>query len=323
MDISKEVPPFVLQRGVPTEEHKYTEESYSKQYFLWVDRKRTIKTIEDSYRKVIAVMDDNDNYILFQVFKTKTTIEEQKNGRIANLLCAKLVKSLDDGHFRNKSLMEDILRLGVAKLRNCPNHEFNLPLLKAQDDSYEESDVESLDLNNAYARCLWNSGLINWEMYQMLITAKKEIRLRVIGMLARGQNIKIHERGGNTIFQHSYKTKYHALFRFAESKVAADMVYMKQILTDKYFIFYWVDGIYYRKSTPPNIKKELERYLNGEILPRSNYEFKFEAVPYLKYYKEGKKRFMYLTKVNKQGEPEPKLYSLSRAWLKEEALEVL
>jgi hypothetical protein len=323
MEISMQVKPFVLQKGIPTETYKYTYDEYKKIYFLFVDRKRKIKTIDDSYRKVIAVMDDNDNYEYFAVFKMNTTIEEQKNGRIANMMCNKLVKSLDDGDFKNHSLMEDILRLGVAKLRNCPNHEFNLPLLKAQDDSYEESDVESLDLNNAYARCLWNSGLINWHIYQMLITAKKEIRLRVIGMLARGQNIKIYSHEGDVTFQHSYKTKYHALFRFAESKVAADMVYMKHILTEKYFIFYWVDGIYYRKSTPPNIKKELERYLNGEILPRSNYEFKFEAVPYLKYYKEGKKRFMYLTKVNKHGEPEPKLYSLSRAWLQEQPIEVV
>jgi hypothetical protein len=323
MDISERVKPFVLKQGVPTDTFKYTYNEYGKHYFYWLDKKRKIKTIEDSYRKIIAVMDDNDNYEYFAVFKVNTTLEEQKNGRIANLLCNKLVKSLDDGQYKNKSLMNDILRLGVAKLRNCPNHEFNLPLLDASTDVYEESDVESLDLNNAYARCLWNCGLINWNMYQMLISAKKEIRLRVIGMLARGQSIQISKSGEETIFQHSFKTKYYALFRFAESKVASDMVYMKQILTDKFFIFYWVDGIYYRKSTPAYIKAELERYLNGGILPNSNYDYKFEAVPYLKYYKEGKKRFMYLTKINKKGNPEPKLYSLSRSWLKEEAVEVL
>ena len=58
-------------------------------------------------------------------------------------------------------------------------------------------------------------------------------------------------------------------------------------------------------------------------MPSVNYEYKFEAVPYLRHYKEGRRYYMYLTKINKHGEPEPKLYSLSRAWLKEEAVEVL
>lgn len=323
MDISEEVKPFSLKQGVPTEFYQYKYETYEKQYFFWVDQKRKVKVVEDSYRKVIAVYGDNDEYEYFAVFKMKTSIEEQKNGRIANMMCNKLVKSLDEGKYKNKSLMDDILRLGVAKLRNNPNHEFNLPLLDHESKSYEESNVQSLDLNNAYARCLWNSGLINWNMYQMLINAKKEVRLRVIGMLARRQDIKIYEYGETTRFQHSYKTKYHSLFQYAEKRVAQDMVYMKQILTDKYFIFYWVDGIFYKGNTPKATIKELERYLNGEILPRTNYEFKFEKVPYLKYYKEGKKRYLYLTKMNRHGEPEPKLYSLSRAWLKEEAVEVL
>jgi hypothetical protein len=98
---------------------------------------------------------------------------------------------------------------------------------------------------------------------------------------------------------------------------------MKQILTDKYFIFYWVDGIYFRKSTPQKIKDDVCRWLSGGVRKTWDYDFKFEAVPYLKLYKEGKKHYLYLTKENRHGVPEPKLYSLSRSWLKEEAVEVL
>jgi hypothetical protein len=323
MDICTQVAPFYLKKGVPTEIHKYSKKLYWDSQFLWRDRKRKIKLINDSNRRIIVVLDENDNHELYQVFKLKNNIKEQENGRKANILCNKLVKSLDDGEYTNKALMDEILTRGVSKLRNSASHEFNLPLLKSDENTFEQINVQSLDLNNAYARCLWNNGLISWEMYDMLISASKEIRLRVLGMLAKQQDIITIAKNGNKRFSYSYKTKYYSLFRFAEVKVASDMQYMKQILTEKYFIFYWVDGVYYKSDTPKKIKDELMRFLDGGILKNSSYDYKFEKVPYLKYYKEAKRRYMALTKENRHGEPEPKLYSLSRAWLKEEAVEVL
>lgn len=323
MSITRQVEPFSLKKGVQKETFKYSYELFWQQQFMWRDLKRRIQVVEDSFRKVIVVFDENGCHELYQVFQLKSNAAERENGRMANMLCNKLVKSLDDGEYPNKSLMDEILKFGVSKMRNFANHDFNLPLLKTDTDNYEQINVESLDLNNAYARCLWNNGLISTNMYQMLVNAKKEIRLRVLGMLAKQQDITIIESNGNKQFLYSYKTKYFALFRFAEVKVATDMMYMKNILTEKYFIFYWVDGIYYKSDTPKKIKDELMRFLNGGIWTNANYDYKFEKVPYLSYYHEGKKRFMALTKINKHNEPEPKLYSLSRAWLKEEAVEVL
>lgn len=98
---------------------------------------------------------------------------------------------------------------------------------------------------------------------------------------------------------------------------------LKNLLTEKYFLFFWVDGIYYRKSTPQRIKQELCDWLSGKLRYTWNYDYKFEKVPYMKYYKDGNRKYLYLTKVNKKGEPEPKLYSLTRALLIEEAVEVL
>lgn len=323
MSIVSQVEPFSLKKNVQKETFKYSYELFWQQQFQWRDLKRKIQVIEDSYRKVIVVFDNNGHHELYQVFQLKTNDEEKDNGRMANMLCNQLVKSLDDGEYSNKALMDEILNYGVSKLRNFPNHEFNLPLLKSDEDTFEQVNVESLDLNNAYCRCLWMNGLISFKHYEVLISAKKAIRLRVLGMLAKQQQITTIESDGTKKFSYSYKTKYFGLFRFAEVKVATDMQYMKQILTEKFFIFYWCDGIYYRSDTPKKLKDELMRFLNGEVWTNANYDYKFEKVPYLTYYKEGRKRFMALTKINKHGEPEPKLYSLSRAWLKEEAVEVL
>jgi len=321
------VEPFTLNRSVGRFEYplnsKDDYKSYEDKVFYFITMKRKIKVVEDNYRKIIVLFAGGGDEECYYIYKTQKNSEEEKKSRQANILCQKLVKSLDNGEYSNKALMESILTHGVSRLRNFPSYEFNLPPLTSYNNAHEDSALQSLDLNNAYAQVLYTHGLISFKMHQMLVNADKSVRLRVLGMLAKQQSMKVYEQGKDTEFQTSYKTKYYGLFQWAEARVAHDMVYLKHILTDKYFVFYWVDGIYYRKNTPKKIIAEVERYLNGMVLSKVNYEYKFEAVPYLRHYKEDGQYFLYLTKENRHGEPEPKLYSLSRAWLKEEAVEVL
>jgi hypothetical protein len=172
-------------------------------------------------------------------------------------------------------------------------------------------------------------GAYNKDMIEKAVKSKgykwfddKDMLLNIVGV----RNSSVGQKVTNAFDDKltiSYKSKYHDLFFFAQNEVAKMMANLKQILTDKYFIFFWVDGIYYRKSTPKKIKNEMLEFLSGRVVKAYNFDYKFEKVPYLKYYKEGTKRLLYLTKENRHGEPEPKLYSLSRAWLKEEAVEVL
>jgi hypothetical protein len=318
---------FTLKKGVDRLEFPLNKKSdydlFDDKIFYWTSRNRKVKIVEDNYRKVLILLDENGNDDLYYIFKAQKSTEEQRKSQKALMLCKKLVKSLDEGQYSNKALMNDILTNGVSKLRNFPNYEFNLPKLDSETNSYEDIDLQSLDLNNAYAQVLFSHGLISYKMHQMLVSAEKSVRLRVLGMLAKQQTITIYQSGKETKFQYSYKTKYYSLFQWAEVRVAYDMRYLRDILTDKYFVFFWVDGIYYRKDTPKKILEEMQAYLNGEILPNVSYEYKFEAVPYLRHYKENKQYFLQLTKTNRHGVPEPKLYSLSRAWLKEESVEVL
>lgn len=324
---AKIVKPFTLKNGVErlvynlnTKKHY---EIFEDKAFYWLSRKRKIKIIEDNYRKVIVLLDKDGNDDMYYIFEAKKNPEEEKKSRQANALCNKIVKALDDGKYSNKALMNMILENGVSRLHNYPSYDFNLPALDSNTNYYEESDICSIDMNNAYAQVLFTHGLLDYEHFRLLVDSDKSIRLRVLGMLAKQQSIKVYENGKDTEFQHSYKTKYYGLFQWAEARVAKDMMFIKQILTDKFYVFHWVDGCYFKKNTPKKIIKEVENYLNGHIIPNVNYEYKFESVPYLKHYKEGRRYYLYLTKINKHGEPEPKLYSLSRAWLKEEAVEVL
>ena len=323
-----EVPAFTLKRGVPKTEYDYNNKAdrlfYEKKLGEYLMKGWRVKRVEESYRRVIVLIDAKGQDASYLVFKRTTSREEKDDAMKANRLCIKLIKSLDDGDYSNKALMDDILEHGVSKLHSYPTFEFNLPMMHTNQNVHEESDVESLDLNNAYAMCLYRNGLISMDMFQMLVNASKGVRLRVLGMLAKRQNIWDESHGGeNDKWTISYKSKYHALFFYAQNEIAKMMSAIKQIFTDKYFIFFWVDGIYYKKSTPQRIKNEVIEWLSGAIRRTWNYDYKFEKVPYLKHYKEGNKYFLYLTKINKHNEPEPKMYSLSKAWLQEEAVEVL
>jgi len=322
-----EVQPLKLKRGIPKTEYNYNNKAdkdfYLTKYGEFLMKGWRIKRVEESYRRVLVLLDANGDDASYFVFNRTSSREEREDAMKANLLCMKLIKSLDAGEYTNKALMADILEHGVSKLHSIPTFEFNLPPLHSDTMAHEEADVESLDLNNAYAMCLYQNGLISYEMLQMLINASKGVRLRVLGMLAKQQNIWDEKHGEESEWSVSHKSKYHHLFFYAQNEISKVMSCMKQILTDKYFIFYWVDGIYFRKSTPQKIKDDVCRWLSGGVRKTWDYDFKFEAVPYLKLYKEGKKHYLYLTKENRHGVPEPKLYSLSRSWLKEEAVEVL
>ena len=322
-----EVRMFTLKRGVPKTEYDYNNKAdrlfYQEKIGEYLMKGWRIKRIEESYRRIIVLMDAHGVDTSYLVFKRTSSREEMDAAMQANRLCLKLIKSLDDGEYRNKAQMDDILENGVTRLYAYPTFEFNLPQINTHEMAHEESDVESLDLNNAYAMCLYQNGLISFEMFDMLVNASKGVRLRVLGMLAKSQDIWNEKHDEESKWNVAYKSKYHNLFFFAQNEVAKMMCDLKQILTDKHFVFFWVDGIYYRKSTPKKIKTEMLDYISGRVNKAYNYDYKFEKVPYLKYYKEGSKRLLYLTKENRHGEPEPKLYSLSRSWLKEEAVEVL
>ncbi len=323
-----EVPAFALKRGVPKTEYDYNNKAdklfYENQLGEYLMKGWRVKRVEESYRRIIVLLDAQQNDAEYIIFKRTTSREEKDAAMQANRLCVKLIKSLDNGEYSNKALMDDILEHGVSKLYSYPTFEFNLPIMRPNQNVHEESDVESLDLNNAYAMCLYRNGLISMDMFQMLVNASKGVRLRVLGMLAKKQDIWHESHGGeNDTWDIAYKSKYHALFFYAQNEIAKMMAAIKQIFTDKYFIFFWVDGIYYRKSTPQRIKNEVTEWLSGAIRRAWNYDYKFEKVPYLKYYKENKMSYLYLTKENRHGQPEPKLYSLNKAWLQEQPVEVL
>lgn len=202
----EEISPFALKRGIPKTEYEYKTKAdnlfYKEKVGEYLMKGWRIKRIEESYRRIIVLLDSNGNDSAYFVWKKTTSREEKKDAMQANILCGKLIKSLDAGEYINKELMDDILENGVEKLHAFPTFSFNLPKFQEGSTFIEESDVESLDLNNAYAMCLYNNGLISYDMLQMLVNASKGVRLRVLGMLAKQQNIWTEKHGEEDEWQH-------------------------------------------------------------------------------------------------------------------------
>ena len=141
-------------------------------------------------------------------------------------------------------------------------------------ETIKEGDVFEnvccLDINGAYWQTALMMGVISKEIYLEGLKKDKITRLASLGSLAKRKEVYTYD---GSIYRHvetirSYETEN---LWFAICKRVSDIMQdlMKSLGED--FIFYWVDGVYFKK-TDENIKKV------KEFLESCSYECKPEDV---------------------------------------------
>jgi hypothetical protein len=239
---------------------------------------------------------------------------EAQSFKMANIIVKKLEKFWNDGLHENKKLMEQLVSQKYFPASRT--YDFDLPKLE-RGGYYTEINVKSLDLNNAYARCLLNSKLIDNELYEMMVRLPKKVRLITLGMLAKGyveytmNDSDMEEDEGVRTWRYS---KYSNLYFYAVQKTTDVMNTIKHILGDS-FLFFWVDGIYFKSSAKKKLIDEVIATITTR-LPSQRFDYKLEAVPFMRYEKEQSgEQFLFLQKVNsKNGKLEDKEYTFSASW---------
>ena len=146
------------------------------------------------------------------------------------------------------------------------NYDDNTRITELQAD-----ELLNIDIKGAYASCLRNSGLIVPKTYDYLMTLPKQYRLPSVGMLARSYiHYKYDE--GNLLDAELYRAETCQLFFYIIQEIDILMREIKWIL-GKYFVFYWVDGVFFRKDTPISKIDEVESFLQS-----MNYGYKYEKI---------------------------------------------
>ncbi len=142
--------------------------------------------------------------------------------------------------------------------------------------------AKNIDINSAYASCLFYNDLISEKTYKYIRSLKKEERLPCVGMLARSHTLFKYQEGVCTEILH-HREPTAQVFYYLISEINYLMTDIEFELGGD-FIFYWVDGIFFKQFTPPKKIRTVE-----EMILEQGYGFKYEDVRDLRYYKRGEK----------------------------------
>jgi hypothetical protein len=131
---------------------------------------------------------------------------------------------------------------------------------------FEDDFAWCFDIKSAYPTVLKNSGFLPEDIKGKLDAMPKELRLAALGSLASTKTVIWYEKGKAK--SHLIKEKpTKPIFMYCVKNIDFHMQNIAEIL-GKYYIFYWVDGIYFKKDAPPHVINKVENYLM-----ENNFEF--------------------------------------------------
>ena len=274
------------------------------------------KWLNCSNKDVITTLDNNKNPVhQYKYIKPYESEEQAQTFRHANKVVKTLESFWNNGLHENKKLMDTLINNRLFAERT---YDFNLPKLELN-DYFVQTNVKSLDFNNAYAKVLFNHRLINRDMYEMMVRLPKPVRLVTLGMLAKSyvehtcNDYDLINDDEVKLWRYS---NYANLYFFAVQKTTEVMQTISNILGDD-LLFWWVDGCYMKSSTTKKKIDEIVATITTR-LPSQRFDYKWEDVPYLRYEKEASgEQFLFLQKRNsKTGKLEDKEYTFSSSWEK-------
>jgi len=132
-------------------------------------------------------------------------------------------------------------------------------------------ELLNIDIKSAYPNCMMNNGLISEKTASYLKSLDKHEKLPAIGLLARSYTL-FHYDFGQCYMVDKFQADTAQIFFFLIQEIDRIMRDLKFIL-GRYFVYYWVDGIFFLRETPDRLIKEVEEYIASE-----GYTYSFELV---------------------------------------------
>lgn len=150
---------------------------------------------------------------------------------------------------------EIVERCKADALVNGPSQYFNS---KPYQIPFHAQRVINIDLKAAYPNILRIYDMISPDLYRRLMQLNKNTRLQVLGSLAGTKTIFQYYQGEcvNTSVDES---EFKPVFMFAVRNCDLIMEQVAQIL-GQFYIFYWVDGIYFQNDVFMSMMREIDDY---------------------------------------------------------------
>jgi len=218
-----------------------------------------IKWIQDS------LAESNIDYVLkhgtytTQIQHSMGTIKLMLNNFQNRVFCASQMVKKD---CKNSVNGQEIMK----STHNKKNYDSNPKIENVRYDT-----CFNIDLSSAYAYCLFNSGLITQKTFNYLLKLPKMERLTSVGMLATS-HVKYFYSGGKCVDFQPYREPTAQIFFYLIDEINYLMQDIKWMLGND-FIFYWVDGVFMKPTTP---KSKIDKVEN--LLISLGYKYKYEKV---------------------------------------------
>jgi hypothetical protein len=146
------------------------------------------------------------------------------------------------------------------------------------------TDVWEADISHAYYRACYVLKFISYALYQKIVNKlTKHDRLRLLGCIATRKVLNYYEKGVKN--EDKKELKEDTLLRSAWFKITnyidSAMIDFKERL-GKDFLFYWVDGIFFRGIDYTDIFKNNAKFLALDRVKRI-YDIDFKIIPVEKF----------------------------------------
>ncbi len=146
-------------------------------------------------------------------------------------------------------------------------------------------NVYAIDITKAYYYCAFNSGLLSESFFKRTLAIPKFMRLRLLGSIATLKHIYNYNAKGELV---SVDTKYNKLNRKIWDYIVNEIDTVIQKCADalqKQFLFYWVDGIFFKER---DFHNKLSQNLVTHLLEKNNYKYTVKKLDKIELYHFGK-----------------------------------
>lgn len=202
--------------------------------------------------------------------------------------------------FQLASMVKSDVKKSNLIVDNIDLHKIDYFDVRKKINSFPEV-VINVDIKSAYLTVLKNEGLISEKTFQQLSKADKIDRLKAVGMLATNKLVLNYEKGKLKDYQFRNNPELRNIFFYISYKIDQFMMQLKALFPAD-FLFYWVDGIYFKESVDLIMVEKVftdNGYLfSVEKLTDINYEFRKNVISF-NYLKDGEPKSFLIPIVDK------------------------
>ena len=145
-------------------------------------------------------------------------------------------------------------------------------MVESAGDCVDINNVMEMDITKAYYQMAYNLGYISKKFFEMTLKLPKIIRLRLLGSIATKRIVETFVNGKRTEFKVVEDLRMRDIWFHICYNVGKVMKQCSNAIQD-YFIFYWVDGIYFQRHPQFNEENDPTKQIIQKIFQKNNLKF--------------------------------------------------